>query len=66
MGEIDPLIQTLLNNYEQLAAAVELFLESPQQGSSAYLDMLKKSLSDLQQVKYNIASSIVSENRHTF
>lgn len=65
MGEIDPLMQTLLNNYEQLAAAVELFLESPQEGCSAYLDMVKKSFADLQQVKYNIASSIVSKNNQS-
>lgn len=62
MGEIDPLIHNLLNNYEQLAAAVELLLDSPKDCYSDYLDMVKKSLADLNQIKYNLASNIIAKH----
>ena len=62
MGEIDPLIQNLMNNYEQLAAAVELFLDSPSDCYSTYLDMVKKSLADLNQIKYTLASNVIAKH----
>ena len=54
MNEFDAANQYLLNHYEQLAAAVELFLESPSDCSSVYLELIQKSLSDLKELKLKI------------
>ena len=51
MNEIEIFTQHLLNYYAQVAAAVELFLESPSDCKSAYLEMMQKSLSDLKEFK---------------
>ncbi|HEX9253357.1 MAG TPA: hypothetical protein VF870_14015 [Ignavibacteriaceae bacterium] len=55
MNEFDAANQYLLNHYEQLAAAVELFLESPSDCKSAYLEMMQKSLSDLKEFKSGLS-----------
>ena len=54
MNEIEIFTKHLLNYYAQLAAAVELFLESPSDCSSVYLELIKKSLSDLKEFKLKI------------
>lgn len=54
MNEFDAANQYLLTHYEQLAAAVELFLESPKDCSSVYLELMQKSLSELKEFKSNI------------
>ena len=51
MNEFEVLTQYLLNHYEQLSAAVELFLDSPKDCSSAYLELMQKSLSELNEFK---------------
>ena len=61
-AEFEPLIPKIMNNYEQLAAAVELFLDSPSDCYSTYLDMVKKSLADWHQIKYNLASNIIAKH----
>lgn len=53
MSEIETSIQILLNRYEQLAAAAELLLESPQDCYQLYLDLLEKSLTELNDYKSN-------------
>lgn len=57
MNEFEAATQCLLNHYEQLTAAVELFLESPKDCSSAYLELMQKSLSELKEFKLNISPS---------
>lgn len=44
MNEFEAIDQCLLNHYDQLTAAVELFLESP---TPAFLELLQKTHSDL-------------------
>ena len=51
MNEFEALNHCLLNHYEQLSAAVELFLDSPKDCSSAYLELMEKSLSELKEFK---------------
>ena len=51
MNEFEVLNHCLLNHYEQLSAAVELFLESPKDCASAYLELMQKSLSELNEFK---------------
>lgn len=51
MNEFDIMDQYLLNLYEQLAASVDLYLDSPQDCSSAYLELMQKSLSELNEFK---------------
>ena len=51
MNEFEVLNHCLLNHYEQLSAAVELFLESPKDCSSVYLELMQKSLSELNEFK---------------
>ena len=54
MNEFEAATQYLINHYEQLSAAVELFLESPKDCSSAYLELMQKSLSELKEFKSKI------------
>jgi hypothetical protein len=57
MNEFEAVNHYLLNHYEQLTAAVELFLESPKDCSSAYLELMQKSLSDLKEFKSSLSPS---------
>jgi hypothetical protein len=54
MNEFEAATQYLINHYEQLSAAVELFLESPKDCSSVYLEMMQKSLTELNEFKAKI------------
>lgn len=51
VNEFDAIDQYLLNLYEQLAASVDLYLDSPQECSTAYLDLMIESLSELNEFK---------------
>ena len=57
MNEFEASTQCLLNHYEQLSAAVELFLESPKDCSTAYLELMQKSFSELKEFKLKINPS---------
>ena len=57
MNEFEAATQYLINHYEQLSAAVELFLESPKDCSSIYLELMQKSLSELKEFKSKIYPS---------
>ena len=57
MNEFDAENIYLLNLYEQLTAAVELFLDSPKKSSPTFLELLKKTLAELNEFKLKIGLS---------
>ncbi|HCY78078.1 MAG TPA: hypothetical protein DHV28_19400 [Ignavibacteriales bacterium] len=57
MNEFDAMNQCLLNHYEQLAAAVDLYLDSSEKCASIYLELLQKTLSELNEFKIKIGWS---------